>query len=362
MRIALVAPLVSTIAQPYLGGAQAMLATLAQGLMQRGHDVTLFAREGSFVPNVPIEYIAVPESVRPANFSKVVQERPVDRGFFAQSLLFLDLFLRLQQRSGEFEVIHAHAFDWPSFVCSAFLTETPVMHTIHLPAISSEINDALHILHQHGHPLKLVTVSQACARTYADYTPMDAIIYNGLDLNAIPFAPHVDANAPLLFAGRLAPEKGVEAAIEIAAQADKPLLIAGNIYDQRYYSERVLPAIEQGRVSYLGHLDHQTLWRVMGQSLGLLFPIAWDEPFGLTPTEAMATGTPVIAFRRGAADEIIQHGVTGFVVEPGNIARAASLVAALSELSRAHCRAHVEAHFSLARMLDEYEQVYQRAK
>lgn len=362
MRIALVAPLVSTIAQPYLGGAQAMLATLAQGLMQLGHDVTLFAREGSSVPGVPIEYIAVPESVQPANFSSSASERPIDTGFFAQSSLFLDLFLQLQQRSGEFDVIHAHAFDWPSFVCSAFLTSTPVMHTIHLPAISSEINDALHILHQRGHPLTLVTVSHSCARTYAEYTPIDAVIYNGLDLKAIPFTSHVDTDAPLLFAGRLAPEKGVEAAIEIAERADRPLLIAGNIYNQAYYHERVLPAIEQGRATYLGHLDHQTLWRVMGQSLGLLFPIAWDEPFGLTPTEAMATGTPVIAFRRGAADEIIYHGATGFVVEPDDTARAASLVATLPELSRARCRAHVAAHFSLERMLDEYEQAYKKAK
>jgi UDP-glucose:tetrahydrobiopterin glucosyltransferase len=360
MRIALVAPLVSTIAQPFLGGAQAMLAALAQGLARRGHHVTLFAREGSDVPDVQLETIAVPHSVRPTDFSTPVQESSADSGFFAQATLFLDLFLQLRQRQQEFDIVHAHAFDWPSFVCSAYLTEIPVLHTLHLPAIVPEINDALHILHRRGHPLPLITVSRACARTYSDYTLIDYVIYNGLNLDAIPFSPQVPSNAPLLFAGRIAPEKGVEAAIEIAERATQPLLIAGNIYNQQYYKQRIAPRVQQsnGRVRYLGHLDHAALWTTMSQARGLLFPIAWDEPFGLVPVEAMATGTPVIAFRRGATDEIIKDGETGFLVAPDDCARAAALVDALPTLSRTACRAHVERHFSLARMLDEHERVY----
>src|SRR5438094_9944539 len=108
MRIALVAPLVSPIAQPFTGGSQALLADLARGLVQRGHTVTLFARERSFVPDVPIEYIAVPESVRPSSFSDPLKERPTDVGFFTQANLFLELFLHLQQRQSEFDLIHAH--------------------------------------------------------------------------------------------------------------------------------------------------------------------------------------------------------------------------------------------------------------
>ena len=111
-------------------------------------------------------------------------------------------------------------------------------------------------------------------------------------------------------------------------------------------------------MTYLGQLERLALWKVMGQSLGLLFPIEWDEPFGLTAVEAMATGTPVIAFRRGAAQEIIRHGETGFLVEEGETAHAAALVDDLYDIPRAHCRAHVEAHFSLQQMLDTYEQVY----
>jgi UDP-glucose:tetrahydrobiopterin glucosyltransferase len=360
MRIALVAPLVTTIAQPYVGGSQALVAELARGLIQRGHQVTLFARSGSSVPGVPIESLDVPESVRPANFSQPDKERPVDAGFFAQSNLFLQLFLALQGRHEEFDVIHAHAFDWPAFVCSALVHSIPVVHTLHLPAVSPEINEALRVLHQQGHPLTLITVSHACARTYVSYTPFDFVIYNGLDIAAIPFAASVPASAPLLFAGRIAPEKGVEAAIEIALQSEHRLLLAGGIYDREYYEERIVPRLEQAgeRVTFLGQLEHAELWRLMGQVRGLLFPIAWDEPFGLTAVEAMAAGTPVIAFRRGAAEEIIRHGETGFLVEPGDIEQAAVLVNELPRLSRAQCRAHVEQHFSFECMLDEYERVY----
>jgi UDP-glucose:tetrahydrobiopterin glucosyltransferase len=360
MRIALIAPLVTPIAQPYVGGSQALVAELARGLVGRGHTVTLFARQNSFVPDVTIETLHVPETVQPANFSGPERERPADRGFFAQANLFLQLFLELQQRQDEFDIVHAHAFDWPAFACSALLTRLPVLHTLHLPAVSPEINEALHVLHQRGHPLTLITVSKACAHTYAAYTPIDAIIYNGLDSSTIPFVASVPEDAPLLFAGRIAPEKGVEAAIAIAERAGRHLLIAGGIYDATYYNERIMPLLEQSceRVTYLGQLEHTQLWHLMGQARGLLFPIEWDEPFGLVAVEAMAAGTPVIAFRRGAAEEIIRTGETGFLVEAGNCELAAAQVDKLMSLSRARCRAHVEQHFSFEQMLDAHERLY----
>lgn len=361
MRIALVAPLISTIAQPYIGGAQAMLADLAQGLQQRGHTVTLFARVGSQVEGVKIEGIVVPESVRPATFSTSAAEGHADAGFFAQANLFLALFLQIQRRSSEFDLVHVHAFDWPAYACSTLITHIPVLHTLHLPAVASEINTALHALDRQGHPLTLLTVSQNCAHTYAPYTPMDYIIYNGIDIQAIPFQPHVPPNTPLLFAGRIAPEKGVEMALEIAEQAGYPLLIAGGIYDHAYYEREIVPRLARAgqRATYVGQVVREDLWKLMGQALGLLCPIAWDEPFGLTPVEAMATGTPVIAFRRGAMAEIIDHAVTGFLVEPDACAQAAALVPRLADLSRARCRAHVEKHFTLTTMLAEHERVYQ---
>lgn len=365
LRIALVAPIVTAIAQPYVGGAQAMLADLAQGLARRGHAVTLFAREGSVVPGITIEELSVPDSVRPTQFSASDQLHSLpDPGFIEQCNIFLQLFLALRQRQDEFDVIHAHAFDWPSFACSALIERIPVIHTIHLPAIVPEINAGLRVLHQQGHPLTLVTVSQSCARTYEPYTPFDHIISNGLDIAQISFvADQPASDAPLLFAGRITPEKGVLEAIEIARRANRSLLIAGGIYDTRYFEQCVRPAIQATpeRITYLGQLDHQRLWSLMGKVAGLLFPIAWDEPFGLTPVEAMAAGSPVIAFERGAAAEIIRHGETGFLVPPGDIATAAAAVDRLAGLSRQKCRVYVEEHFSFAAMLAGYERVYYTA-
>jgi len=360
MRIALVAPLVSTIADPYIGGAQALLADLARGLHKRGHHITLFARAGSSLDGIEIESIAVPENVRPATFAAPTNSASADAGFFAQANIFLELFLQLQQRSDEFDLIHAHAFDWPAYTCSALVNTIPVLHTIHLPAIKSEINEALRVLDQQGHPLTLITVSQHCAYTYAASTPIDHVIHNGLDVDAIPFQPTVARNAPLLCAGRIAPEKGVEAAIEIAERANHPLIIAGGIYDQAYYEQRIAPRIAHAgsRITYVGQVEREALWRLMGQATALLCPIAWDEPFGLVPVEAMATGTPVIAFRRGAMEEIINHAETGFLVEPGECTQAAELIDDLPDIPRARCRAHVEENFALDTMLSEYERVY----
>jgi len=337
---------------------------MAQGLQQRGHTVTLFAREGSSVPGVSIEPIYVPEEVHPTNFSLAPADGYVVKGFFenfiAQSQAFLDLFSWLRQRQDEFDLIHAHAFDWPAFTNSLMVQSIPMVHTLHLPAIVAEINDALRILEHRGHPLTLVTVSHACAHTYEHITSIDHVIYNGRDLVNIPYHAQVAEDAPLLVAGRIAPEKGIDAAIKIAERANRRLLIAGGIYDQGYYRECVAPLIEQAgeRVSYLGQLEHNVLWKLMGEVCGLLFPIAWDEPFGLTPVEAMACGTPVIAYERGAVAEIIQHRKTGFLVPPGDIEQAAARVAELPTISRALCRSHVEKNFSQEVMLTLYEEMY----
>lgn len=363
MRIALVAPLVSPIAQPFTGGSQALVADLALGMAQREHQVTLFAREGSYVPGIQIEHIVVPENVTPSSFAEPGRAQSQDPGFMEQANVFFELFLHLRQRSADFDLIHAHAFDWPSFSCSTIITAIPILHTIHLPAISPEINGVLRILQRQRHSLTLITVSQACAQDYEPYIPIDHVIYNGLDIDAIPFSSHVPVDAPLLFAGRITPEKGVEQAIEIARQADRPLLIAGGIYDRRYYQERIQPHLERNkeRITYLGQLDHPRLWKLMGEVQGLLFPIAWDEPFGLVPVEAMATGTPVIAFKRGATAEVVRHEKTGFLIPPGDCQQAASYVSQLSDLSRFDCRQHVQANFSLKRMLDAHEDIYGRS-
>jgi glycosyltransferase involved in cell wall biosynthesis len=465
MRIALVAPLVSPIAPPYLGGAQALLADLAAGLAGRGHQVTLFAASGSAVPHpgvvvrdlgidsslltparfdaplpapggagslpAPAARANVPPSATPhtapagwqpalqapypapAGKLPALQAPPPDPDFFPSAHAFLRVFSQLQQELDDFDLVHAHAFDWPAFAYGALIAaQRPMLHTLHLPAVSPAINAVLGELHQMGNPTRLITVSRACARTYAPYAPMHAIIPNGIDTDAIPFGATADPDDFLLFAGRITPEKGVVEAIEIARRAGKPLLLAGGTYDQDYMNNRVRPLLAEGRApvppaslpvragapvppaslpvrggapvppaslpvrggapvppaslpvragsgtTYLGPLPQADLWRLMSRASALLFPIGWDEPFGLAAAEALAAGCPVIAFARGALPEILTDGETGFLIPPGDLDAAARAVSSIPALSRAACRQRAAQHFSQARMLDDYERVY----
>jgi UDP-glucose:tetrahydrobiopterin glucosyltransferase len=401
MRIALIAPLVSPIAPPYLGGAQALLADLAAGLARRGHQVTLFAASGSAVsaPGVVVRDLGIDSSLlTPARFDGpesankfaakgVPPATPspapdggdagaTDPGFFPSAHAFLRVFSQLQRELDRFDLVHAHAFDWPAFAYGALIAmQRPMLHTLHLPAVNHSINALLRELHQRGNPTRLITVSRACARTYAPYTPMHAIIPNGIDTDAIPFGATPDPEGFLLFAGRITPEKGVVEAIEIARRAGKRLLLAGGIYDEAYMNERVRPLLAEdglaggtplaanlfADIRYLGPLPQADLWHLLSRASALLFPIGWDEPFGLAAAEALAAGCPVIAFARGALPEILTEGETGFLIPPGDLDAAARAVANIPALSRAACRQRAAQHFSQARMLNEYERVYQEA-
>jgi UDP-glucose:tetrahydrobiopterin glucosyltransferase len=369
MRIALIAPLVSPIAPPYLGGAQALLADLAAGLAARGHRVTLFAASGSRIdaPGVTVRDLGIDAGqLRPAQFfgkrAGDSEAEAADPVFFRSAQGFLRVFTQVQQELDDYDLIHAHAFDWPAFAFGALLAERrPLLHTLHLPAVNESINLLLRDLRETGNPTRLITVSQACAATYAPYAAMDAIIFNGIDVAATPFGAQADADGFLLFAGRISPEKGVTDAIEIARRAGRRLLLAGSIYDQAYFDEQVRPALEANKdaASYLGTLAHADLWRLMSRASALLMPIAWEEPFGLVAADALAAGCPVIAYARGALPELISDGETGFLIPPGDLDGAARAVAQIDTLSRAACRARAEARFSLPRMLDDHERLYE---
>ncbi len=372
MRIALVAPFISPIAPPFLGGAQALLADLAVGLAARGHQVTLFAASGSAIPD-PGVTVRDPgidsHQLRPARFADspaadTEGENGMSDPFFFHSVeSFRRVFTILQQEQDNYDLIHAHAFDWPAFAFGALLaTRRPVVHTLHLPAINPAINALLRDLRQTGNPTRFVTVSQACAETYRPYVPMDAIIPNGIDIDAVPFGAEADADGCVLFAGRLSPEKGVTDAIEIARLAGRHLTLAGGIYDAAYFEQAIQPQLHARKhdLEYMGQLSRADLWSLMGRATAVLLPIAWEEPFGLVAAEALAAGCPVIAYARGALPEIISDGETGFLIPPGDINAAAQAISAASSLSRKACRERAQQYFSIARMLDNYERFYEQ--
>jgi glycosyltransferase involved in cell wall biosynthesis len=354
-----------------MGGAQALLADLAAGMAARGHQITLFAASGSSIPD-PGVTVRDPgidwRQLRPASFHETAadaegESEPPDGAFFRSADGFLRVFTLLQQELSAYDLIHAHAFDWPSFAFGALLArQRPVVHTLHLPAVNPEINALLRELHETGNPTRFITVSQACAETYRPFVPLDTIIPNGIDTDAIPFGPEPDADGCVLFAGRLSPEKGVADAIKIARRAGRRLSLAGGIYDSTYFEQAIQPQLHAHKhdLEYVGQLPRPDLWALMGHATAVLLPIDWEEPFGLVAAEAMAAGCPVIAYARGALPEIIKDGETGFLISPGDIDAAARAVVSASSLSRSACRARAQRYFSLTRMLDDYERFYQQ--
>jgi UDP-glucose:tetrahydrobiopterin glucosyltransferase len=374
MRIALLAPLVSPIAPPFLGGAQALLYDLAAGLSQRGHAVTLYAADGSHVPGVPCPPLGINSAdLRPARFASPEAEStsdareeeddlPIaDEAIFSAAYAFLRAWRAIGKHAGDHDLVHAHAYDLPAFGYAS-LQPLPVVHTLHLPAVDPEILRILRLLAPPGESsaTRLVTVSRACAQTYLPHCRIDAVIHNGVDVERIPFGAAAAPEGYLLYAGRMTPEKGVEDALEIGARAGRPLLLAGGIYDQAYFDARIAPRLARadGGVRYLGMVGREALWALMAGAAAVLAPAQWEEPFSLVACEAQAAGAPVIAYARGGLREVVADGETGWLVAPGDVAAAAAATAKVGALDRAACRARVRRLFSLARMLDAYEAFY----
>jgi glycosyltransferase involved in cell wall biosynthesis len=362
MRIALLAPLVSPIAPPFLGGAQAMVYDLALSLNDRGHEVTLYGADGSDIPGVRMVPTGIDSAalagyqIQPQQTSATMSN--LDATPMARA--FAHVYDLIARNAAEHDLVHAHAYDWAAFAY-ARRQPLPIVHTLHLPALDADILAALTApAPAHAAPVRLVTVSRACAETYAPRARIDAVIYNGVDTGRMPENLVWGATYYLLYAGRISPEKGVFDAIRIAARARRPLIIAGPIYDQAYFDERVVPSLERpgDGVTYFGAVTRERLWDLMANAEALLCPIQWDEPFGLTACEAQATGTPVVGYARGGLREIVDSGRTGWLVAPGQVYQAAEAVGQTRTLDRQACREWVERHFGLDAMTDAYLRFY----
>lgn len=381
MRIALLAPLVSPIAPPFLGGAQALLYDLAAGLAARGHDVSLYAADGSRVPGVRSVPLGVDSTtLTPATFAPAPlgRARPdededewesdamaPDEALYRMTYAFLQAFRALDAHAGEYDLLHAHAYDRPAFTYTN-MQPRPVVHTLHLPAVDAGIRDTLSLLRPASgggnDDVRLVTVSRACAATYSSFCSIDAVVYNGVDIDRIPFGAEHDAGGYLLYAGRMAPEKGVEDALEIAARSGKRLLLAGGVYDQGYFDERIAPSLDAAGsgVVYVGAVPRERLWELMAGAETVLAPARWEEPFSLVACEAQAAGAPVIAYARGGLREVVADGETGWLLAPDDRDAAVDAVARIRTIDRRACRERIQQRFSLAAMLDNYQAFYER--
>lgn len=337
MRIAQVAPLYESVPPKYYGGTERVVSYLTEELVRMGHEVTLFA-SGDSVTSARL--------VAPCRRSLRLDRQCVDQ--LSHHVLMLEMVLREADR---FDVIHFH-IDYIHFPL-ARRCPTPHVTTLHGRL---DIPDLLPLYHEF-HDLPMVSISNA-QREPMPWVNWQATVYHGLppDLYVLREEP----GEYLAFVGRIAPEKRVDRAIEIARRVDMPLRIAAKVdrVDREYFEQVVRPLLSDPRVEYLGEIGEREKQEFLSRAYALLFPIDWPEPFGLVMIEAMACGTPVIAYRRGSVPEVMEEGVTGFIVE--GLEEAVQAVQRVEQLSRRRCRQVFEERFTASRMARDYLRVYQR--
>ncbi|MBI4280047.1 MAG: glycosyltransferase family 4 protein [Armatimonadetes bacterium] len=330
MRVAMLAPISWRVPPRHYGPWERVVWLLTEGLVDRGVDVTLFATADSCTRARLVATCPRPCSEDPSLDPKVWE-----------SLHAAAVF----ERAGEFDVIHNHMDFLP--LSYSGLVRTPVVTTIH--GFSSE--RILPAYERYNGHTAYVAISHADRHPRLDYV---ATIYHGI----LPseFTLRREHGEYLLFFGRIHHDKGTAEAIEVARRAGRRLIIAGIVHDRAYFDREVAPHLDGDRVQYLGSVGAQQRDALLGGAYALLHLINFNEPFGLSMVEAMATGTPVIARGRGAVPEIVRHGMTGFIVE--SVDDAVRALAEVPTLDRARVRGYVERHFSADRMASEYIEAY----
>ena len=332
MRIAMLAPISWRTPPRHYGPWELVTSLLTEALVARGVDVTLFATLDSVTAGKLAGVCPRPYSEDPTIDAKVWELLHVSNVF---------------ERASEFDLIHNQA----DFVPLAFsrLVETPLVTTIH--GFSSE--RIVPVFKRYEDRVSYVAISDADRHADLRYA---ATIHHGISLDEFPFDPV--GSEDLLFFGRIHPDKGAAEAIETAARVSRRLVMAGIVQDHHYYERLVAPAIDGTNVFYDGPVGGEKRTRMLGAARALLHLINFDEPFGLSVIEAMACGTPVIACNRGSMRELIEDGVTGFLVD--TVDDAVDAMARIHEIDRGACRAAIAARFTVDHMADRYLSLYRR--
>ena len=336
MKIAQVAPLVESVPPRLYGGTERVVHYLTEELVRQGHDVTLFASGDSLTAAE-----LVPCGEKALRFNPQVQD-PIPH--------YIVMLEKVRRRAREFDVIHFHIdyLHFPLFRKMSAQTVTTLHGRLDLPDLVP--------LYQEFDDMPLVSISRHQRRPMPDVL-WAGNVYHGLpdDLYAIS---RPSGGGYVAFLGRICPEKGVDRAIEMARRAGVKLKIAAKVdsVDQVYFESKIRPLLSHPLIEYLGEISEREKGAFLGGAKAMLFPIDWPEPFGLVMIEAMACGTPVIAYPCGSVPEVVEHGVTGFIVE--NMDQAVAALGKLDTLDRGVIRRRFERRFNVARMARDYVKIY----
>jgi glycosyltransferase involved in cell wall biosynthesis len=337
MRIAQIAPLFESVPPRLYGGTERVVSYLTEELVREGHRVTLFA-SGDSVTSAELVSCS-PEALR---------LDPTIRDPNPHYMVMLD---KVRERASEFDILHFHIdyFHFPIFRPIAARILTTLHGRLDIPDLRP--------LHRTIDNMPLVSISNAQRAPLATANFV-ATIHHGVPHDL--YRPTLDPRGGYLaFLGRICPEKRPDLAIKIARTCGIPLKIAAKIdqVDERYFHDVIAPLLDGAGVEYVGDIDERTKSAFLGEAVALLFPIEWPEPFGLAMIEAMACGTPVLAFRCGSVPEIVEPGTTGFVVDTAD--EAVTAVPRVMALNRRDVRRRFEERFSASRMTRDYIGVYQ---
>ena len=339
LKIAIVSPVWFPVPPSGYGGIEWIVALLADGLVDAGHDVTLFA-SGDSHTKAMLEYV----------YEKAPSQ------WIGRSHWEFNHALACYTHADDFDVVNDHT--GVSGLVLSGLVDTPVVHTVHGP-MDGEPGQIYELLADLVPNLHLISLSINQRRPKPDL-PWLANCPNALDLSVYPCKPH--KGEYLLFLGRLSPDKGCHRAIAVAIEREIPLKIAGKMQEPKereYFEEFVEPHLGARGIEYLGEVHHGTKVELLQDARATLFPIDWEEPFGLVMVESMACGTPVIATNRGAVPEVIEHGRSGIIVE--SYREMAAALEAADALDPLECRRYVEERFSPERMVADYVRAYREA-
>ncbi len=336
MHIAQIAPLEMRVPPIGYGGTELVVSLLTEELVRRGHEVTLFASG---------------DSVTAARLCSVCPQMLRGSGVDAGDALIYRLLNAISpfEQAHNFDIVHNHAF--PEGMAMANLGRTPVLSTFH--GGLSEAGRSLLTAYKGYYN----TISKSAKSLLPDKEGFVGVIYNAINCKSYPFSRR--GGDDLLFLSRISQEKGPHIAIEVAKRSGRRLIIAGNVdtVDEEYFQQRIMPQVDGDIVQFFGEADGDQKRELFANALCLLMPITWPEPFGLAMVEAMACGTAVIAFNRGAAPEIVLHGETGFIVQ--DVEQMVKAVEEVHRIDRSRCREHVELNFDVPRIVDDYLRAYE---
>jgi glycosyltransferase involved in cell wall biosynthesis len=337
MKIAQVAPLFESVPPKLYGGTERVVSWLTEELVRMGHDVTLFASGDSMTRAKLVPACTEALRLSPGSMDQL-----------AQHLVLLEM---VANHKDKFDIIHFHT-DYMHFPISRRETYTHVT-TLHgrldIPELAS--------LYDVYKDMPVISISDA-QRDPLPNIDWQGTVYHGLPRESYTFHPR--PKDYLVFLGRTSPEKGLDSAIEIAKAADMPLKIAAKVdnVDQEYFETTIRPLLDDAHLEFVGEVGFPEKYDFVGNAAALLFPISWPEPFGLVMIEAMACGTPVIAYEFGSVSEVMVEGVSGYIVH--DLESAVDAVRKIDQIDRKKVRKHFEQNFTADRMAQEYVKIYKR--